>query len=107
MVSYEGARASFNSMAAQYDASRPTYPPALIRHVIERAGLTSGSRILEIGAGTGKATFSFAQRGYEMLCLEPGVEMGKILRRNLAAHRKAKVKTATFEEWRAREAPID
>ncbi len=106
-MNYSGAAASFNSKAGQYDAARPTYPVALIRYIINRAQLTEESRLLEIGSGTGKATLPFAQRDYQMLCLEPGIEMGKILRQNLRPFPNTKVKTATFESWRTQRNSFD
>lgn len=106
-MAYEGAKASFNTAAEQYDAARPGYPEALIDHVIQKAGLTQESRLLEIGAGTGKASVLFAQRGYQMLCLEPGVQMGEIARRNLAPFPRSEVETTTFEEWPLRQEAFD
>jgi SAM-dependent methyltransferase len=98
-VSYDGLKASFNSAALAYDAVRPSYPPALVGRIIQKSGLTPNSWILEVGAGTGKASVLFASRGFNMLCLEPGVQMGEIARQNLASYRKARVETTTFEEW--------
>ncbi len=63
---------SFNRMAEYYDRYRPGYPEAIIRAVRDRIGFRPGIRILEIGAGSGKATAQFAPFGWEMLCLEPG-----------------------------------
>ncbi len=107
MSKYEGAKASFNTAAEQYDRARPSYPSAVVRKIIERAGLKPGAKILEVGAGTGKASVLFAKRGYEMLCLEPGVQMGEVLRRNLEPYPKAKVLTTTFEEWKPRRGTFD
>jgi SAM-dependent methyltransferase len=98
-VSYSGAKASFNSAADDYDAARPSYPSAVIRRILQRSGLPAGARILEVGAGTGKASLLFAQRGYSMLCLEPGIQMGEILRRNLSTFPRVQVETTTFEDW--------
>ncbi len=98
-MSYSGPKASFNVAAEQYDAARPSYPDALVERVVQRTGLGQGSEILEIGAGTGKASVLFAQRGYKMLCLEPGEVMGDIARRNLAQYPLAKVLTTTLEDW--------
>lgn len=96
---YEGAKASFNSAAELYDRARPSYPAAAVRRIIEKSQLTKKSRILEIGAGTGKASVLFARHGYPMLCLEPGVQMGAIARKNLEPYPNAQVKTTTFEDW--------
>ena len=106
-MSYVGAKASFNSAAAQYDDARPSYPSAVVRRIIHRAELKADSRILEVGAGTGKASVLFAKRGYNILCIEPGVQMGEILRSKLAPYPKAKVLTTTFEEWPEKRSQFD
>jgi len=55
----DARRRSFDATAELYDAVRPSYPDALADEVLARAG----RRVLEIGAGTGKATVVFARRG--------------------------------------------
>ena len=98
-MSYSGPKASFNVAAEQYDSARPSYPAALVDLVVHKAGLDRDSEILEIGAGTGKASVLFAARGYKMVCLEPGEVMGDIARRNLAPYARAEVLTTTLEDW--------
>src|SRR6187401_1996155 len=93
---HERRRASFDAMAEQYDARRPGYPAALVAAVLERTG---ARRILEVGAGTGQATMSFAQEGCEVVALEPGPRLGEILRRKTAAFPSVRVVRTTFEEW--------
>ena len=107
VANYSGAKASFNTAAQQYDDARPSYPPAVVRRIIQNAKLTKNSKILDIGAGTGKASILFAKRGYEMLCIEPGVQMGEVLRRNLEPYPKAKVLTTTFEDWKPKRGTFD
>ena len=106
-MAYEGAKASFNSAADAYDAARPSYPSAVIRRIVAKAGLHEDSRLLEVGAGTGKASLLFAKRGYRMFCLEPGVQMGDILRRNLKPYPRAKVLTTTLEDWPVQRGKFD
>lgn len=47
---------SFNLAAAQYEASRPSYPPALLDAIEELAVPLAGSEVADIGAGTGIAS---------------------------------------------------
>lgn len=72
-----GARArSFNSAAAQYDASRPSYPPALFDLVEESVGRPlAGVRVADVGAGTGIASGLLRGRGAEVIAVEPGEAM--------------------------------
>lgn len=65
----------FNQMADYYDRFRPGYPTEIIRQIVEKAALTADSRVLEIGAGSGKATAQFAEYGFDMLCIEPGKDL--------------------------------
>jgi cyclopropane fatty-acyl-phospholipid synthase-like methyltransferase len=54
--------------------NRPDYPEELIKIIIDKTNLTAGSKLLEIGSGTGRATIKFADLGFEIVCIEPGIE---------------------------------
>ncbi|AIQ55673.1 class I SAM-dependent methyltransferase [Paenibacillus borealis] len=88
----------FNEAAAFYDMYRPSYPSALIDQIEEDASLTVDSAILEIGAGSGKASELFLERGYELLCIEPGPQLAELGRQK---HKDKKVRfvTSRFEHW--------
>ena len=43
----------FDSFAEDYDRARRAYPAVLVDAAILRGGLASGSRVLEVGCGTG------------------------------------------------------
>src|SRR5207244_1472501 len=60
----ERLRETFGSVAELYDRARPEYPTAVFDDLEELAQLEPGSRVLEIGPGTGKATVELAERGY-------------------------------------------
>ena len=59
-------------MAELYDEVRPGYPEQLVEDVITLFRVPDGGRILEVGCGPGNGTRLFAERGYEMVCLEAG-----------------------------------
>ena len=65
---------SFDEFAETYDY-RADYPEELAKTIISKANLTAGSKLLEIGSGTGKATVHFADYGFEIVCVEPGIKM--------------------------------
>jgi len=65
---------SSNEMVEYY---MPDYPEELITAIINKTNLTAGSKLLEIGAGSGKATALFADFGFEILCIEPSANMAK------------------------------
>jgi SAM-dependent methyltransferase len=92
--------ATFNSVAQTYHRSRPDYPDELFSELIETADLRPGSKLLEIGCATGKATQPLAGRGYLITCVEPGPDLAAAARHNLAGHDDVRVITGKFESWR-------
>ncbi|MGW7262864.1 class I SAM-dependent methyltransferase [Streptomyces sp. NPDC054842] len=75
---------SFNAAAAQYAANRPSYPPALLDAVEDLAGRPlAGSRVVDVGAGTGIATALLCERGADVVAVEPGAGMAAEFRRTL------------------------
>jgi SAM-dependent methyltransferase len=83
----------FGEVADDYDRIRPGYPAQLVDDVLAAAG--SGP-VLEVGAGTGKATVAFAARGADLTCIEPDRRMAGLLRRKLPS---VPIVVTTFEEW--------
>ncbi|UED85648.1 class I SAM-dependent methyltransferase [Streptomyces profundus] len=78
---------SFNAVAAEYAAARPDYPPHHYDTIEELLGRPlTGLRVLDVGAGTGKATRALLDRGARVTAVEPGAEMAAQLR---AANRDA------------------
>ncbi|WP_329052535.1 methyltransferase domain-containing protein [Streptomyces violaceus] len=77
---------SFNTAAAQYAANRPSYPPSPLRRD-RRPGRPPlpGSRVADIGAGTGIATALLNARGADVIAVEPGDGMAAQFRRTLPA----------------------
>ena len=63
-----------NGGAESYD-NKPDYPEELVRTIINKMNLTAGSKLLEIGSGNGRATVPFADFGFEITCVEPGIDM--------------------------------
>jgi SAM-dependent methyltransferase len=87
----------FGAVAEEYDRIRPGYPDELIDDVLRYAAL-DGGRALEVGAGTGKATLAFADRGVAVTALEPDAEMAAVLSRRLAGRPGVTVRVAAFED---------
>lgn len=88
----------FDGVADFYETYRPSYPQELVDHVITQSGIPSGGRILEIGSGTGRATFLFAQRGYSLLCIEQGQNLVTVAAQKLKPFQVEFV-PVTFEAW--------
>jgi ubiquinone/menaquinone biosynthesis C-methylase UbiE len=77
-------RLSFGSVAEQYDRVRPSYPAELIDTVLEYSRAQPGDPILDVGAGTGRATLLFAERGYRLTAIEPDSEMAAVASKRAA-----------------------
>src|SRR3954463_11880016 len=92
-------RTTFDADAARYDRARPGYPSALFDDLAALAGLGPGSRVLEIGCGTGQATVPLAERGYQVVAIELGAELAVVARRNLTRFPAVEVVTGAFEAW--------
>jgi SAM-dependent methyltransferase len=102
-----GLRLTFDQEAERYDRVRPRYPPEAFDDLERLGGLTRGSRVLEIGCGTGQATADLASRGYELTALELGPELAALARANLAPYPNVEVIVADFEEWTPPAEPFD
>jgi SAM-dependent methyltransferase len=72
-------RTVFGADPEAYDRVRPGYPPAMFDTVAAVTGIRPGDSVLEVGAGTGKATRAMADRGWRVTGLEPSAEMRRLL----------------------------
>ncbi|EWS93566.1 class I SAM-dependent methyltransferase [Streptomyces filamentosus] len=98
---------TFDDDADLYDRARPRYPAELYDDLADLAGAVPGSRVLEIGCGTGQATVPLAGRGCRITAVEAGPRMAATARRNLAESPAAEVVTAEFESWPLPAEPFD
>lgn len=65
---------TFDMVAAEYHAARPTYPEALFADLAEAVG-GAGARVLEVGCGSGQATRGLLDRGWDVVAVDPGAEL--------------------------------
>src|SRR5262249_40941602 len=89
--SREQLRAVFDQAAELYDRARPGYPAELVEELVQFAEIQAGSRVLEIGCGTGQLTAPLAERGCEIIALDLGPNLAAVAPRNLAAYPSAPV----------------
>jgi SAM-dependent methyltransferase len=66
---------SFDAVARDYERHRPDYPPEAVAWLAERLGVGSGTRVLDLGAGTGKLTRALVELGADVVAVEPGTKM--------------------------------
>src|SRR5215469_10572217 len=97
MLGMPGRALSFGVMAEAYERFRPEYPVELFDTVMTYADQPVRTA-LEIGAGTGKATRIFAQRGVSVTATDPDGAMLAELRKHVPAN--VKTVQAAFEDLR-------
>ena len=97
----------FDGVAHLYETYRPSYPTELIDDIVAISGSQSEAKILEIGSGTGKATRLFAQRGFSILCLEPGQNLIEVAKERLISYPRIRFERSRFEEWEAGQRKFD
>ena len=94
----------FGEVAAQYERARPGYPDAMVADIV--AGVPGG-RVVEIGAGTGKATRQFAPLVTELVAIEPDPAMAAVLAQVCTRWPHVRIDATPFEAWPARPATAD
>lgn len=82
----QAGRTAFGGNPDSYEAARPPYPDAVYAALRERC-VIDGSRVFEIGAGTGKATFPIlVDRPARLTAIEPdprlATHLGNLADRN-------------------------
>jgi SAM-dependent methyltransferase len=103
----ESLRRTFGTVAELYDRARPGYPAALFDDLARLADLRPGSRVLEIGCGTGQATQSLAGHGYAITAVELSPDMAGLARQRLRDYPNVRVETGAFEQWPLPAQPFD
>ena len=72
---HETAAQGFGSAADEYERARPDYPRAAVDRLAAEVGIRDGSRLLDLGAGTGKLTRMLVLRGAQVVAVEPLASM--------------------------------
>ena len=92
-------RESFDLVADYYNLYRSPYPQQVVDTVIAVSHLHYGSRVLEIGCGTGQLSVPLAQHGIDLLAIELGPHLAALARRNLKQFPNVHVEASSFEAW--------
>jgi ubiquinone/menaquinone biosynthesis C-methylase UbiE len=100
-------RTIFDEIVMNYDKVRWGYPDKLFEDVIRYSGPKKTKKVLEIGAGTGKATTPFLDMGYVVTAVEMGTNMVEFLLKKFKTYTNFDVITATFEDASLEEISYD
>jgi SAM-dependent methyltransferase len=65
----------FHAAAAHYRGGRISYPPKLIRRVVDLVALGENDRVLDLGCGPGQLTIGFSYFANEVVGVDPEPEM--------------------------------
>ena len=71
---------AFDAYAGEYERFRPAYPDELFQTVADRLQLPERPVVVDLGAGTGRASLAMAERGWRVTAVEPGKPMLDVLR---------------------------
>ena len=71
---------SFDAWADDYDRYRPGYPEHLFRTISSELELPEQPLVVDLGAGTGRASLAMAALGWRVTAVEPGKPMLDVLR---------------------------
>ena len=75
MTVHDAAARGFERGAADYEAARPGYPPAVVDLLVDALELGPGHRVLDLAAGTGKLTRLLVPSGVALVAVEPVAAM--------------------------------
>src|SRR5207249_4676662 len=79
------AAKGFSAGADAYQRARPAYAADAVARLAERLRIGASSRVVDLGAGTGRLTAQLVPTGAELIAIEPVVEMRAHLRSALPA----------------------
>lgn len=92
---------SFEHGAGDYERLRPEFPTQLFDDIRTAAGARINGRVLEVGAGTGRATLPLVRRGAKIEVVEPAEDMLRILAGRLQTEgldNRCDLRQAAFED---------
>jgi SAM-dependent methyltransferase len=74
-------RLCFDSIPEQFDKWRIHYSVELFAHIIAKANIGRGTKVLELGPGTGQATDPILDTGCDYTAIELGKNFAEVLRK--------------------------
>lgn len=90
--------ATFDTEASKYDKMRPGYADELFQAIFEYVKIGEGSRVIEVGSGSGQATLPLLKTGCELTSVEYGENFSRILMEKFGGYKGFKVITGKFED---------
>ncbi|WDV45877.1 class I SAM-dependent methyltransferase [Clostridiaceae bacterium M8S5] len=98
-INWQKESTRFDVASDYYDKYRPSYPSQMIEHLLKYTNMVPTKQILEIGSGSGKATELFVNRGYNLTCIEQGVNLVSKGNEKFAHTNQVSFINTRFEDW--------
>ena len=89
----------FDKVYRTYDKVRPGYPDKLFSDIFTYKNVGKGSRVFEIGIGTGKATQPFIDRQCQVASVDPGKKMARFMQEKYKEYPDFSCYNFTFEKY--------
>lgn len=80
---HQSANLGYQKNADKYQSGRPDYAPASLDWMRSALNIHKGSKVVDLGAGTGKFTQRICELSDQVVAVEPVAAMRKTLRANL------------------------
>ncbi|MBS3168411.1 methyltransferase domain-containing protein [Candidatus Woesearchaeota archaeon] len=100
-------RTTFGRIADLYDKSRTSYSPELIMAILNFSKLDLQGNILDIGCGSGQASFLFAEKGFNVLGLDLSLDLINIAKEKSSSLKKVEFMHGSFENEEFQEKSFD
>ncbi len=94
---------AFDAVANEYLRARSEYPEELFDRVFDIAQLSVGSRVLDVGCGSGQATLEFARRGCSVQGIDPAKNALDLLAKRVGDLSGIELHWSSFEDYKYEE----
>lgn len=107
METQEDPTLRFSSRVDQYVAARPSYPFEIVDLLRSRCGMSTDSRVADVGAGTGIFTRLLVDGGFAVDAVEPNERMRTALSQNVEGAPRVKIYDGRAEATGLVDASVD
>jgi ubiquinone/menaquinone biosynthesis C-methylase UbiE len=95
---HDKKRKSFGAVSEKYQRVRPNYPQKAIDDILKLSAIKKSGKILELGCGSGKATWPFAQKVYAIDALDISQSLVDIAKKKTKKFKNVKYIINSFEK---------
>ncbi|WP_312370672.1 class I SAM-dependent methyltransferase [Lachnoclostridium sp.] len=99
MAIIKGLETTFNTVYFDYDKWRPTYVTELYNDIFAVKEINQLSKVLEIGIGTGQATFPILEKGCSLTAIELGDKLAEYTRQKFCDYKNLHIKNIAFQDY--------